>query len=132
MASVVPAVNQLQYHAGMGGGADPNGLISEDARRGIVTPAYSPLAGDAHAALLGDATVKAIGLKHNRSTAQVALRWVLQHGHALATSTANPEYMAEDLEAAGTDWSLSAAELATLDALDVAPDDPVKAMCRLS
>ena len=115
MASVVPAVNQLQYHAGMGGGADPNGLISEDARRGIVTQAYSPLAGDAHAALLGDATVKAIGLKHNRSTAQVALRWVTQQGATAVTASDKASHDTGDLGI--FDFDLTDEEMATLTAI---------------
>lgn len=145
----------------MGGGADPAGLASANAARGIVTQAYSPLGGDAHAALLGAPAIASIAAAHNRSTAQVrmpsfqrhplppdrapvpsgrpslsgraqvCLRWVLQRGHALATSTVNPAYMTEDLEAAAPDWALSAPQLAAIDALDVAPDDPVKAMCLL-
>jgi diketogulonate reductase-like aldo/keto reductase len=38
-----PAVNQVQYHVGMG--TDPEGLLSYSKARGIVVQAYSPLAG---------------------------------------------------------------------------------------
>jgi diketogulonate reductase-like aldo/keto reductase len=91
--------------------------------------AYSPLGGDAHAALLGSAVVKAIAVAHNKSTAQVCLRWVLQLGHALTTSTTSKAYMQEDLGAWG--WTLTLKEMAVITALTVAPDDPVKSMCLL-
>lgn len=91
--------------------------------------AYSPLGGDAHAALLGSTVLKAIAAAHNKSTAQVALRWVLQQGYALATSTVEKPYMVEDLGAFG--WELSPDEMVHIDHLNVAPDDPVKSMCLL-
>ena len=58
--------------------------------------------------------VQAVAATHNVSAAQVALKWIVQRGHPLATSVWNPEYMAEDLDL----WSwgdLSAAEMSTLD-----------------
>jgi hypothetical protein len=125
---VVPAVNQLQFHAGMPG-SDPKGLVSYSVSRGIAVQAYSPLGGDAHKALLGAPALVSIAAAHNATTAQVALVWVLQLGHALATSTVDPAYMDEDLAAWRAGWRLTKAEMATLESLDVAPDDPVKSMC---
>ena len=37
--------------------------------------------------------------------------------------------MLEDMEAMWATWSMTAAEMEQLAALDVAPDDPVKSMC---
>ena len=59
-----------------------------------------------------------IAAAHNVSTAQVALKWIVQHGAALATSvdgSASAEYLAEDLDL----WSfeLSQQEMRTLDAV---------------
>ena len=125
---VVPAVNQLQFHAGMPG-SDPKGLVSYSTSRGIAVQAYSPLGGDAHKALLGAPALVSIAAAHNATTAQVALVWVLQLGHALATSTVDPAYMDEDLAAWRAGWRLTVAEMAALERLDVAPDDPVKSMC---
>ena len=42
MANVTPAVNQIQFHVGMG--ADPSGFKSYADGKGIVTQAYSPWA----------------------------------------------------------------------------------------
>ena len=105
------------------------GLVSYSTGKGIMVQAYSPLGGDAHAALLGSTVLKTIAAAHNKSTAQVALRWVLQQGYALATSTVEKPYMVEDLGAFG--WELTADEMVYIDHLNVAPDDPVKSMCLL-
>ena len=125
-ATVAPHVNQFQLHAGMPG-ADPAGLISETTRAGAVVQAYRPLA-HGQGSLLTDATVGSIGFKHGKSSAQVALRWVLQHGHALVTSTESESHMVADLDV--FDWSLSAEEMETLNRLDTSPDDP-SIMCVL-
>ena len=128
IATVVPAINQLQFHIGMPG-TDPNGLLSYSNSKGIVVQAYSPLGGDAHMALLGAPALIAIGKKHNRSTSSVALKWVLQNGHALATSTTKIAYMKEDIDVFHSKWLLDVEDMVVLNALDVAPDDPVKSMC---
>ena len=63
---------------------------------------------------------------------QVALKWVLQLGHALTTSTVNPAYMKQDLEALQSAWRISEEDMSEIDQLNVAPDDPVKSMCLFS
>ena len=127
-ATVVPAVNQLQFHIGMPG-TDPNGLISESRRRGIIVQAYSPLGGDQHGVLLAAPAVKRIANNHNVSTSAVCLKWVWQLGHALATSTTHVNYLDEDVATYKSTWALSDEEMQVLNSLDVAPDDPVKSMC---
>jgi len=119
-------VNQFQLHAGMPG-ADPSGLVSETARHGATVQAYRPLAHGQNS-LLSDATVAVIGRAHGKVAAQVALRWVLQHGHSLVTSTERESHMRSDLDA--FDWSLSDDEMHTLDLLATSPDDP-SIMCVL-
>ena len=86
VSTVTPAVNQLQLHIGMPG-EDPEGLVSATRQRGIAVQAYSPLGGDQHAALLGSAVVATIARRYNATPAQLCLRWVVQLGFALATST---------------------------------------------
>ena len=125
-ATVAPHVNQFQLHAGMPG-ADPAGLVSETARHGARVQAYRPLA-HGEGSLLTDPTVAAIGRAHGKNNAQVALRWVLQQGHTLVTSTERESHMASDLDV--FDWELSKEDMATLNALATAPDDP-SIMCVL-
>ena len=130
-ATITPAINQLQFHVGMGG-ENPAGLISYTQSQNIVVQAYSPLGGDAHGALLSDPHVMAIANSHNVSTSAVCLKWVLQLGHAMATSTTRVPYMEEDLNVYTSTWMLTEAEMTTLGKLNVAPDDPVKSMCLFS
>jgi len=105
-----PAVNQLQYHVGMG--LDPEGIVSYLKANGIELQTYSPLAGGA---LVKNAVAKSIGAAHNKSAAQVALRWITQREHHVVTSASKKEYMLDDADT--FDWDLSEGELAQLDAL---------------
>jgi len=108
----VPATNQLQLHVGMG--ADPRGLISYNAAKGIVVQAYEPLAGGEVAT--DCATCAAVGEAHNKSAAQVGLRWVLDRVPSLAVKTGSPEHLAQDL-ALWDGWRLTDDDHAQLDAL---------------
>ena len=128
---VPPAVNQVQFHLGMPGGADPAGLLSYCRRRGIVVQAYSPLgSSDDVTKLLGSPVVQRVAKAHNRSAAQVCLRWVAQLGVPFATSTVNAQFMREDLDVFA--WTLTVEEMQQLSALRLTPDaDPVKGMCLL-
>jgi diketogulonate reductase-like aldo/keto reductase len=127
VATVTPHVNQFQYHAGMPG-ADPGGLVSFSEAFGTRVQAYRPLA-HGEGSLLADPTVKAIGRAHGKSSAQVALRWVVQLGQPLVTSTENPSHMVGDLDI--FDWALTDEEMGMLSGLDTHPDDPVSTMCVL-
>lgn len=108
-SSTVPAVNQIQLHVGMG--ADPGGLLSFAAERGIVVQAYEPLAGGE---VVSDPLCKQVGTAYNRTAAQVGLRWVLERAPALAVKAGSPEHLRQDLDA--WSWSLSEADRARLDA----------------
>jgi diketogulonate reductase-like aldo/keto reductase len=73
---------------------------------------------------LRDGTIAKIGADHDKTPAQVILRWHMQYGHIAIPKSAKPERMAENL--AIFDFELSAEEIATIDALDkglrVGPD----------
>jgi 2,5-diketo-D-gluconate reductase B len=51
----------------------------------------------------------------SKSTAQIALRWIVQNGHTFTTATGRDDYIKEDL--ALFDFKLSAAEMGSLDAI---------------
>ena len=107
----VPAVNQIQVHAGQGSKDPGPGLLSYCEQKGIVVQAYEPLAGGA---LATDAMCKAIGANHQKSAAQVALKWVLQRTPSLAVRAGSAAHLEQDLDV--FDFTLSASELAQLDA----------------
>merc|ERR1712032_573438 len=106
----VPAVDQLQFHIGMG--PDPEGLPSYLQEHGIELQAYSPLA---IGSLVKNTDTVTIGSVHNRSGAQTALRWITQHGAHFVTSASSVKHLAEDADTFG--WDLSDSELAQLDSL---------------
>jgi 2,5-diketo-D-gluconate reductase A len=56
--TVVPAVNQIEFHAGMG--PDPAGIVSYSEKHDIVVQAYSPLG---NGQLISDNQLKTIGAK---------------------------------------------------------------------
>jgi len=112
----VPAVNQIQFHVGMG--PDPQSLLSYMDAHGIALQTYSPLAGGA---LVHNEATTAIGAAHNKSAAQIALRWITQRqmqtapGPSIVTNAGKAAYLAEDADI--FDWDLTEDEVARLDAL---------------
>lgn len=79
---------------------------------------YSPLGGWALGGtghLLNNPTVKAVAAAHNKSSAQVALRYVVQQGIVAVTSSNVKGYDVSDLEV--FEFELSAKEMTTLSAL---------------
>jgi len=108
--ATVPAVNQIQVHYGMG--ADPTGLVTFGKSLGILTQAYSPL-GNGKLVPTGDATLSGIAKAHGKSTAQVALKWLVGKGMSVSTKANNSAYLAEDIGL--FDWDLSAHDVDQLD-----------------
>jgi diketogulonate reductase-like aldo/keto reductase len=109
----VPAVNQLQFHIGMG--PDPEGIVSYLDSHGIALQTYSPLASGE---LVHNSETEAIATAHNKSSAQVALRWIAMKGQNVPTSivtNASPKYLAEDADI--FDWDLTDEEVAQLDSV---------------
>lgn len=108
--TVVPAVNQVQYHVGMG--TDPEGLLSYCASHGIVSQAYSPL-GTGSSELINGPLVTKIGAQHNKTGVQVSLHWIWQHNVTVVTKSASPTHLEQDLDI--FDWNLSEKEMRQLD-----------------
>ncbi|HEU0191304.1 MAG TPA: aldo/keto reductase [Mycobacterium sp.] len=112
--SVTPSVNQVELHP----------LFSQDnlrrfhAEHGIVTEAHSPLGfGERHiiVRVIDNPTVKAIGAKHDRSPAQVLIRWSLQLGNVVTPRSSKPHRIAENFDV--FDFELSDDDMAVLDGL---------------
>lgn len=110
----MPSVNQVQFHIGMG--PDPESLLSFLDTHNITLQTYSPLASGA---LVSNSVTTEIGLAHNKSAAQVSLRWITQRGISpspgIVTSASKPKYLIQDADI--FDWDLTADELERLDAL---------------
>lgn len=67
--------------------------------------------------MLSDPTVLKVAKSHNVSAAEVGLRWILQQGMTLVTSSAKVEYDAEDIRGVWT-FALTDAEMAQLSAVN--------------
>jgi diketogulonate reductase-like aldo/keto reductase len=100
--------NQVEYHPLM----DQSKLIAACKRLGMAMIAYSPIARGG----LGDnTTLAAIGASHGKTSAQVALRWLMQQGIVAIPRTSRVERLAENF--AIFDFELSAPEMAAISAL---------------
>jgi len=85
VANVPVAVNQVQYHVGMGTAGrlatDDKSYMKE---KGVLYQSFSPLCGPCdppdNKELLTGPLVTSIGKKYNKTGPQVALRWLVQQG----------------------------------------------------
>lgn len=87
----------------------------------IAITGYSSLGGslEHHKAQTVD-TLKNLAAKHNRSVAQIMLRWALQTGAAIIPGTGNPKYMEENLSVYG--FVLSDEDMVSIEALRESDD----------
>ena len=102
-----PAVNQIPWSLP---GHDPK-LLAAMRERGVAVEGYSSLKGTN----LRDQTLVRIAERHRVSTAQIVLRWHLQHGIPVIPKSAQPERIASNFALFG--FSLSADEMRRLDGL---------------
>lgn len=103
----VPSVNQMPYSVGHG----HDSVVADDGALGIRVQAYSPLGSGS---VVSDSDVKKIGTAHGKSSAQVALRWIIQHNVSIATQSTSVEHLKQDVDI--FDFELTKDEMAQLDA----------------
>jgi 2,5-diketo-D-gluconate reductase A len=107
---VVPVVNQIQLNPW----APRQTSRSYHELHGIVTQAWSPLAPGT--ALLSDPVMTSLAAKHSRTTAQIALRWLMAVNAAVVVKSSDPGRLRDNLEI--FDLALSPEDMATIAALD--------------
>ncbi|MFE6134313.1 aldo/keto reductase [Streptomyces sp. NPDC056437] len=108
--SVVPAVNQIELHPQLQQTASRSFHTQHD----IATEAWSPLGSGK--GLLDVPTVVAVARKHDRTPAQVVLRWHLQLGNVVIPKSVTPSRIRENLDV--FDFELDGDDLAAFAALD--------------
>ena len=87
------------------------------ARYGTVLESWYPLGGSGHTAtLFNDETISSIAQTHNKTSAQVILRWHLQAGQIAIPGSSNEAHIQENFEI--FDFSLSDEEMQQMTALD--------------
>lgn len=107
-AEIAPMVNQIEYHPGFGQ------IDSADfcQRHGIVVQAWSPFGtGD----VLENTTLRAIAARHDKTTAQICLRWLVQKDIVPLPKSVHEARIVSN--AAVFDFALSAEEMADIDAM---------------
>jgi 2,5-diketo-D-gluconate reductase A len=106
---VVPAVNQIELHPQL----QQEALRHFHTAHGIATEAWSPL-GQGHA--LDSPVVAQLAGLHDRTPAQVVLRWHLQLGNVVIPKSTTPSRIRENI--ALFDFELSDADMTTFAGLE--------------
>jgi 2,5-diketo-D-gluconate reductase A len=107
---VVPAVNQIELHPRLA----QSELRRYHAEHDIVTEAWSPL--ERGGQLLRDPTMEEIASRHQRTPAQVALRWHIQLGNVVIPKSVTPSRIEENFRI--FDFELSDDEMRRIGELD--------------
>ena len=104
-----PAVNQVELHPFL----SQRELVDWCTRHGIVVEAYAPLV---KARRMDHPVIQRVASKHQRTPAQVLVRWALEHGLVAIPKSIHAERIRENADVFG--FALDAEDLAALDALD--------------
>jgi diketogulonate reductase-like aldo/keto reductase len=108
-AKVTPAVNQVELHLFL---QQPE-LVEYCKKEGIVVEAYSPLA---HAKEMSNEVIAGIAARHNKTYAQVMLRWLIEQGLVVLPKSVTPGRIQENIDI--FDFGLDDEDKTTLTGLD--------------
>ncbi|HTT94568.1 MAG TPA: aldo/keto reductase [Solirubrobacterales bacterium] len=108
-AETMPTINQIELHPLL----QQAELRAWHAEHGIATEAWSPLA---QGEVLADETLMTIAAHHQKTVAQVILRWHLQLGNVVIPKSATPERIRANLDL--FDFELSEDDLAAIARLE--------------
>lgn len=106
---VVPTVNQIELHPRL----QQVELRRFHGERGIATEAWSPLG---KGELLDDPVIEEMASEHDRTPAQVVLRWHIQLGNVVIPKSVTPSRIEENFRV--FDFELSDGEMKRLSELD--------------
>lgn len=111
-AKVVPHVNQIELNVLL----HDDDTIAASQEHGILVESYSPLGRSGQSGdIPGNPTIQSIAAAHGVSTYQVAMKWILQHGHLITFQSSKPAHQESDADVFG--FELTDDEMTTLDAL---------------
>lgn len=110
--SVIPAVNQVELHPFF---QQPDALKLMQ-EYGVTPEAWGPFAEGNHG-IFTHPVLTAIGEKHGKSPAQVALRWNVQRGVVVIPKSVKAERMAQNFDI--WDFTLSEEDMAEIAKLDI-------------
>lgn len=110
VTGITPAVDQVEWSPLLHDAA----TVEDHRARGVVLEGYSALRGGT----LDHPTIREIAEREGRTTAQVIIRWHLQHGIVVIPKSVHPERIRSNAQVA--DFALSEQDMAALDALGTA------------
>src|SRR4051794_26553505 len=117
-ASIVPAVNQIEQHPYFA----QTEVEAFGNEHGILAQSWSPIGGitfyrdSGHTSTLDDPVIGEIATTHDKTPAQVMLRWGLQHGRSVIPKSTKPHRIAENIDVFG--FELNEEQMAAIDGLD--------------
>jgi diketogulonate reductase-like aldo/keto reductase len=115
---IVPAVNQIEVHPYF----RQSEALAADTEHGILNQAWAPIGGITfyrevpHTSTLENPVIGDIAAAHDKTPAQVMLRWHIQQGRQVIPKSVTPSRIAENFDVFGFD--LTAEQLAAIDGLD--------------
>lgn len=129
VATIKPANLQIELHLYM----QQEELVTFCKKNGITVVAYSPLGNPGYNKfltsmgqepkelpnILTNPVVQDIGRKHNKTPAQIALKYILQIGVSAIPKSVNPQRLRENISL--FDFELDNQDMALLKKLDVGP-----------
>ncbi|WP_312346400.1 aldo/keto reductase [Chryseobacterium binzhouense] len=122
-SNILPVVNQIELHPVF----QQKELQVYNEKNNIITQPWSPL-GNGNAELLDNSVLKKIGFNHNKSVAQVILRWHLQEGFCVIPKSVTPSRIEQNFDV--FDFMLSEEDMKIVRSLDTGkrlffdPKDP--------
>lgn len=115
---IVPAVNQIEVHPYF----RQSDVLAADTEHGILSQAWAPIGGitfyreGPHTSTLENPVIGEIADAHDKTPAQVMLRWHIQQGRQVIPKSVTPSRIAENFDV--FDFELTAEQLAAIDGLD--------------
>lgn len=129
IATIMPSVNQVEWHVGAG---DVDDVIEYSRSRGIFFQSYSPLCGPCEYvpedSLINGKMVTDIAQKYNVTGAQVSLKYLVQtamtndHYGGVIPKSSSPTHLAENIDL--FKFTLSDKDMATLGAATKPEGEP--------
>jgi len=116
--TIQPQVNQVEMHVYL----QQNALVEFCKKHNIVVTAYTPLANNTHFLKPGDSklfqekVLLDIAATHNKTAAQVALRWAIQRGTVVIPKSSSAVRLKENLNV--FDFELTPDEMIVINGLD--------------
>lgn len=105
-AKVVPAINQVEFHPFL----YRKQLLTYCQTKGIALEAHTPLT---HGKRLNDPRIVAMAGRYGKSTAQILIRWSLQHELIVIPKTTKKERLKENIDV--FNFELASDDMSTLD-----------------